>query len=147
MCECRHAKVGWNVTQVVLLVFVLTAIYAFVIVLLARILRGFRIANGRAVFAACLIFGLATGILVVLLWPSDSCFLPNILGIWLGDWIYIQAIAWIGDPYSDHANETIPWLFRVPQVYAIASIAWCAAAGWLLEWFLGQHFIRRSHPQ
>ncbi len=133
--------------QTILTVLILFLIYAVVIAALARLGRGIGITTGRAVIASFVLFGLATGVLVALLWPSDSCFLPNILGVWLGDWIYIQAIARIGNPYSDHAHETIPWLLRVPQVYMIASVAWCTMAGWLIATSLRQHSFRRRNPK
>jgi hypothetical protein len=73
------------------------------------------------------------------LWPNDSSVLPNIFGVWLGDWIYRQAIAWMGNPYSAQAHETIPWIMRVPQVYVSASTGLCAAAGLALQWVFDRY--------
>jgi hypothetical protein len=113
---------------------VFVAIYAVIIIALTWLIQHVRIARRYAVFLSPLIFGVVTGILVVWLWPLDSSVLPNIFGVWLGDWIYHQAIAWIGDPNSGQAHNTIPWVFQIPQVYAIASTGLFALMGLVLQW-------------
>ena len=113
---------------------VFAAIYAVIIIALAWLIQHFRIASRYAVFLSLLIFGVVTGILVVWLWPLDSSVLPNIFGVWLGDWIYHQAIAWTGNPYSAQAHDTIPWVLQVPQVYVIASTGLFALVGLVLQW-------------
>ena len=91
-----------------------------------------------------LVFGLATGMLAVVLWPLDTSVYPNVLAAWAGDWIYVQAIELIGDPHSDQAHYTIPWLLRVPQVYALASCALCAALGMAIQWLYNRRPGRGS---
>jgi len=113
---------------------VFVAVYAVIIIALTWLIQHVRVASRYAVFLSLLIFGVVTGILVVWLWPLDSSVLPNIFGVWLGDWIYHRAIAWMGDPNSAQAHNTIPWFFQNPQVYAIASVGLCAIAGWVLQW-------------
>jgi hypothetical protein len=130
-------------TQTAVMLVVLVAIYGAVIVVLVRLGRRIRGTNGQAIFLSFLTFGLATGLLVMLLWPHDSSVLPNIFSVWLGDWIYRQAIAWIGNPYSAQAHETIPWIIRVPQVYVSASTGLCAAAGLALQWIFDRFSTRR----
>ncbi len=119
--------------QTVGTITLLVVIYGVVIAALVWLLRKLPGGRRRAIWLSFVLFGLVTGILVARLWPLDSCFLPNIFAVWLGDWMYVQSIAWIGDPHSAQAHATIPWLLRVPQVYAVASLAWCALAGWLLQ--------------
>lgn len=112
---------------------VLAVIYGAAIAGLVKLIRHYSAASKYAIFLSFRLFGLATGLLVVQLWPSDSSVLPNTLGVWLGDWIYHQSTGWMGNPYSDQANDTIPWVFQIPQVYAFASISSCVLAGILLQ--------------
>ncbi len=112
----------------------LIAIYAVIIVVVVRLIRRFEIGTGRAILAGLLIFGLGTGILAAFLWPHDSSVLVNFLGVWLGDWIYVRAIEWIGNPHSSQAHDTIPWVFQIPQVYVLASSTLFALMGLALEW-------------
>ncbi len=119
--------------QVASMLLLLAAIYGSAIAGLVWLIRRWRATNGHAVFVSFLIFGLTTGILAVLLWPHDSSVLPNVLGVWAGDWVYVQTIERIGDPHSPQAHYTIPWVLRVPQVYAITSIGISISMGWALE--------------
>ena len=117
-----------------LILAVVLGIYGLLIVTLAALLRRFRVPKSRAVFLSFLIFGLATGMLAVALWPMDTSVYPNVLAAWAGDWIYVHAIEFIGDPHSDQAHYTIPWLLRVPQVYALASFILCGTLGMVTQW-------------
>ena len=121
-------------------ILVLIAIYSAIIAAIAWLLRRSGIATGRAIAVAIFIFGLVSGVLVAKIWPYDTSVLVNFPAAWLGDWIYVQTIAWIGDPYSDRAHETIPWIFRVPQVYALASCVAYALIGSAAE-----ILYRRTH--
>ncbi len=93
---------------------------------------------GKALVSGFFLFGLATGILIVMLWPLDSCIYANPPAVLLGDWVYTHAIEWIGDPHSDQAHYTIPWLLRVPQVYAFISCALYGALGLVLQWLYNE---------
>ncbi len=119
--------------QVASMLLLLAAIYGSAIAGLVWLIRRWQATNGHAVFLSFLIFGLATGILAVLLWPHDSSVLPNVFGVWAGDWAYVQAIERIGDPHSSQAHYTIPWVLQVPQVYVITSIGISVSVGWALE--------------
>ena len=121
-------------TQVAVMLLILVATYGVIIAGLVWLIRRLQVPKRRAVFLSFLIFGLTTGILAVLLWPHDSCVLPNVFGVWLGDCIYVYAIEWMGNPHSPQAHDTIPWVFRVPQVYVIASTGLCASVGLVLQW-------------
>ena len=120
--------------QVEATLLILAAIYGVLIAGLVWLIRRLGVARRRAVFLSFLTFGLATGILAALLWPLDVCVLPNVFGVWLGDWMYVQTIEWFGDPHSSQAGLTIPWIFQVPQVYVTTSPGLCASVGLLLQW-------------
>ena len=53
----------------------------------------------------------------------DVMFFPNIPGVFLGDAAYGLAILYLGDPSSNYAHYTIPWILRINQVYVPISIA------------------------
>lgn len=101
---------------------------------LVLILRRFRVVGSYAYFLGSILFGLSIGTLAAMLWPLDTSAYFNPLGVRAGDWLYSNAIKWIGDPYSDQAHYSIPWLFRVPQVYAFVSIALYGAIGLIIQW-------------
>ena len=82
---------------------------------------------------ACLIFGIAMGLLTAYLWPNDTSVIVNLPASLFGDWIYQQSIRELGDPTSPQAHYTIPWLLRVPQVYVSASILFWGVAGALAQ--------------
>jgi hypothetical protein len=128
----------------VLILAVVLGIYGLIIVGLAWVLRGVRIAESRAVFLGFLIFGLSTGIIAVALWPMDISVYPNVLAAWVGDWIYVHAIEFIGNSHSDQAHYTIPWSLRVPQVYALASCVLFAALGMATQWLYNRRPRRGS---
>ncbi len=123
-----------RVIQTAIMLSSLVAIYGTVIVVLVRLFRRYGTDVGRAILAAFLSFGVAAGILATVLWPNDSSGLVNFPAVWLGDWIYVQAIGWIGNPYSNQAHYTIPWIFRVPQVYVLASVGLGALVGLGMKW-------------
>ena len=90
-----------------------------------------------SVIIGFIIFGAAVGFASV--WfrqHTDSLFLPNIPATLLGDAIYGLAIKYFGDPHSAQAHYTIPWLFRIPQVYVPVSILFWGLIGTLLAMFL-----------
>lgn len=126
---------------------VVLGIYGLVIGALAWILRLLRVPESRAVFSSFLIFGLASGMLAVALWPMDASVYPNVLAACVGDWIYVHAIEFIGDPHSDQAHLTIPWILRVPQAYAPVSFALCGALGAAIQWLYNRRPRRRNQPR
>ena len=84
-----------------------------------------------------IVFGMVLGFTSV--WfrqHTDSMFLLNIPGTLLGDAAYGLTIRFFGDPHSSQAHYTIPWLFRIPQVYVPASILFWGLLGTLFAMFL-----------
>ncbi len=108
-------------SQIVPLI-VITATYGLVVLAGAGILRKLTIPFRRSIILSLFIFGVATGLLMVWLWPRETIALINVFAMLLGDEIYQRAIEFLGDPHSDQAHSTIPWLLRIPQVYMVASI-------------------------
>jgi hypothetical protein len=72
---------------------------------------------------------------------SDTSFFLNIPGTLLGEEVYGLSIRYFGNPYSPQAHFTIPWILRVPQVVAPASIFFWGLLGAIIQWiyskFLG----------
>jgi hypothetical protein len=89
------------------------ALWAWILVL-----RRLGVPEGRVVILAFLSFGAVLGLVSALLWPMDLAVYLNLPGTAAGDWVYRFAIARFGDPHSDQAHYSIPWLLRIPQVYA-----------------------------
>lgn len=89
-----------------------------------------------------MVFGTALGFAAV--WfrqHTDTVFLLNIPGTWLGDAVYDLSIRFFGDPCSSQAHYTIPWLLRIPQVYLPASIFFWGILGTLFAKFLKPKMI------
>ncbi len=87
----------------------------------------------RFVLYTFLIFGIALGLISAFLWPKDLGVYLNIPGTAAGDWIYRFSIEAFGNPHSDQAHYTIPWILRIPQVYAVASPMVYALIGMLIQ--------------
>lgn len=109
-------------------------VYGLIILGLVFLLHRLGVANRWKVLLAFLIFGLATGIGAALVWPLDSCTLVNLFAVLFGDWAYTAAIRVLGDPASPQAHYTIPWLLRVPQVYALAAVVLYGLMGAIAQW-------------
>lgn len=89
-----------------------------------------------------IIFGTAFGLVAV--WfrqNTDTVFLFNIPGTLFGDAVYGLAIRFFGDQYYSQAHYTIPWLFRIPQVYVPASILFWGLIGTIFTMFLELRII------
>ena len=77
----------------------------------------------KVIVTGFIIYGTAVGLSAV--WfhqHTDMLFLLNIPGTLLGDAVYGLSIRFFGDPHSSQAHYTIPWLFRIPQVYVPTSV-------------------------
>jgi hypothetical protein len=83
-----------------------------------------------------LFFGLLIGTASAILWPWDLSVYINLPGTWVGDKLYSLSIGLLGNPNSDQAHYTIPWILRVPQVYAIISPIVFGLIGVLFQWAL-----------
>ena len=122
----------------VVVVLILVVEYGLAIAALSWLIRRLGASRGRAVLLGSVAFGLLSGVAAALIWPLDVSAVINVPGVWLGDWIYANAIEWIGDPHSSQAHYTIPWPLRVPQVYVIASTGVWGLLGLLLQWPFGR---------
>jgi len=81
-----------------------------------------------------LIYGAVVGSLSAWWWNiSDNLFLPNVPGQLLGDEVYVHSINSLGNPQSDQAHYTIPWVLRIPQVYVPVSIAFWGLVGLIIQ--------------
>jgi len=91
----------------------------------------------KFIITGFIILGVIVGFIAI--WfreHTDMVFLLNIPGTLLGDAIYGLSIRFIGDPHSAQAHYTIPWLFRIPQVYVPASILFWGIIGMIFAIFL-----------
>jgi len=88
------------------------------------------------------IYGIAVGFIAV--WfrqNTDTVFLLNIPGTLLGDAVYGLSIRFFGDPHSSQAHYTIPWLFRIPQVYVPISVLFWGLLGTIFTVLLKPRII------
>ena len=74
------------------------------------------------IFAGFAIFGLLAGTFSGLADYREDLNISNFIGVFLGDEIYRYAINHLGNPHSFQAGYTIPWIFRVPQIYLYTSL-------------------------
>jgi len=89
-----------------------------------------------------IIYGIAVGFIAV--WfrqNTDMVFLLNIPGTLLGDAVYGLSIRFFGDPHSSQAHYTIPWLFRIPQVYVPISVLFWGLLGTIFTVLLKPRMI------
>jgi hypothetical protein len=99
--------------------------------------------GNRFVIFSFLLFGVVLGLGSAFLWPQDLGVYLNVFGTAAGDWTYHAAIQLIGNPNSGQAHFTIPWIFRIPQVYAWVSPVLYGAIGWLVQ--IGYDRINKRH--
>jgi hypothetical protein len=123
---------------------VLTAVYAIVIASVILLLRRLGAPGSRAIILGCLIFGVLSGLLVAWAWPVESSIYGNIYAALVGDRLYTAAIAYLGDSYSANAHQTIPWILRIPQVYAPVSLVLSGAAGLFVQWLYNRRQARQG---
>lgn len=86
------------------------------------------------IFISFLIYGCLVGFLSC--WwrmVSDAIFIFNLPGIMLGDELYNLAISYFGNPNSSQAHYTIPWGWRIPQIYVLTSLIFWGIVGWLSQ--------------
>ncbi len=96
----------------------------------------------RIIIAMFMVYGVVVGFIAV--WfrqNTDMVFLLNIPGTLFGDAVYGLSIRFFGDPHSSQAHYTIPWLFRIPQVYVPASTLFWGLIGTLLAVFLKPRIV------
>ncbi len=119
---------------VVLPIVVLTAVYGLVIAGLVFLFRAVRIPRRWAIALGFSVFGIASGLLAAWAWPLDSCTLPNVYAVLLGDEVYGFSAQRLGDP----------WLLSVPQVYVVVSTFLGGLAGVLAQWVDARIRARRA---
>jgi hypothetical protein len=122
------------VRGVVLPIVVLTAVYGLVITGLVFVFRAVRIPWRWAIALGFSVFGIASGLLAAWAWPLDSCTLPNVYAVLLGDKVYGFSAQRLGDP----------WLLSVPQVYVVVSTFLGGLAGVLAQWVDARIRARRA---
>jgi len=116
-------------------------IYGAAISALVLLLRRAGVPGGRAILLSLLIFGAVTGMLTTWAWPLEASIYFNLPATLLGDRVYDLSIRYLGDSGSPQAHYTIPWMLRVPQVYALVAVALSALVGLPLQWLYNR---RRS---
>jgi len=130
----QEPAVSSFILNVVLLVLILSAIYALVILGLVLLLRKIGVPGQRVIVLGFLIFGAVAGILAAWIWPFDSSIYFNVFATYLGDQVYNLSIQYLGDVHSPQAHYTIPWLLRIPQVYVLTSIVLCGLVSLPFQW-------------
>ena len=104
-------------------------IYGLLIWILARLLGRYRPFSRSAIFLACLLIGLMSGLLTAWLWPRlDSVLYPNMVAFILGEQIYIWATSTV-PPGTPSPHLAIAWPLRIPQVFIFTSILLLAVLG------------------
>jgi hypothetical protein len=116
------------------IILALAAVYSFTILGLIFLLRRMGVADRWMIVLGFLAFGIVTGILAACVWPLETCAVINVFAVLLGDWVYTASIRLFGDAASPQAHFTIPWLLRVPQVYAGASLVLYGLMGAAAQW-------------
>jgi hypothetical protein len=114
-------------------VFALLAIYGVITLGLTAVLHRMRIPSHWAIVLSFLIFGVAGGLLSAWQWPLDSITILNLPAALLGPAVYNWTIQYFGDPSSSQAHYSIPWLFRLPQVFILVSVIFWGLLGSLFQ--------------
>lgn len=106
-----------------------------VIVTLALVffIRKIGIGKRYIIFAGFAIFGLLAGTFSGLVEHREGLIISNIIGVYLGDEVYSYAINHLGDPHSFQAHYTIPWVFRIPQIYLFTSLISYSVIGLVIQ--------------
>jgi len=81
------------------------------------------------------------------IWPKDPfyIFILNAPALCLGDLVYNSLISFFGNPSSPQAHYTIPWMFRIPQIYFFTSIVFWFIIGVIFYYF--QKHIEKTYKQ
>lgn len=116
-----------------LVILVLFVFYSLIIFGLILALRRLEVPAKIAIVLGFLIFSVISGLGVVWRWPDDISVMVNFPASLIGDWIYQVSIQYLGDPHSDQAHYTIPWILRIPQVYVLASVLFWGLVGLLIQ--------------
>ena len=115
--------------QTILGAFFLTLVYGVIIAALAWLLRRLGVAERGVVALGSVIFGLASGLLAAWAWPYDSCVLPNLWAVLLGDALY----QWASGPLGNPAPLRVPWIYPLAGVMLYGALGLAVqviANGW-----------------
>jgi len=119
--------------QTILGAFLLTLVYGAIIAGLAWLLRRAGVAARRFVALGAVVFGLVSGALAAWAWPYDSCVLPNLWAVLLGDVLY-QWASGIGENTA---------LLRVPWIYPLAGAVLYGVLGLGIQGLANRLWTRR----
>ncbi len=119
--------------KIILLCLIILTAYGLAVFGIFTALRRMGISSSTAVFLSFLIFGLVTGFLIFLTWPSEGSIYIGMPPVIIGDEIYSSSIRHFGDPSSLQAHYTIPWALRIPQVYFFSSTAFWGVMGLIVQ--------------
>jgi hypothetical protein len=111
--------------QLIIKVVLLTAAYGSVVGGLAWLLRRAGAPRRWAIVLGFLTVGFVTGLLAAWAWPYDSCVLPNLWAVLLGDALYKLSSERLGDLAA----------FRPPWVYPWAGAALYGVLGLIVQAF------------
>jgi hypothetical protein len=114
-----------------MLIYLLSCILATLVVVFLLLKIG--ISERYIIFAGFAIFGLIAGTFSGLAEHREGLGLFNALGVYLGDEVYSYAINHFGDPHSFQAHYTIPWVFRISQVYLFTSVVSYSVVGLVIQ--------------
>lgn len=117
----------------ILPLLILYSIYGLAVFGLVVFFRKIEVSSKKRVALSFLTFGIVTGALVAWYWPYDIIVLINPITAVLGDIVYRSSIQYLGDPNSPQAHYTVPWIFRIPQVYVSVSTIFWGLMGLLIQ--------------
>jgi hypothetical protein len=95
--------------QLVIKVVVLTAAYGLIVNGSAWLLRRAGAPSRWAIVLGFLTVGFVTGLLAAWAWPYDSCVLPNVWAVLLGDALYQLSSERLGDLATLRPPCVYPW--------------------------------------
>jgi hypothetical protein len=100
---------------------ILPILTILLLVACAFLFRRSGVPDTKCILYAFLFLGVVLGLISVFLWPGDLGVYANVPGTAAGDWLYRFSIEKFGNPNSDQAHYSIPWILRIPEVYAVVS--------------------------
>ena len=119
------ATMSW---QTILGVAFLTLAYGGIIAGLDWLLRRVGTPARWTIALGCLVFGIVSGLLAAWVWPHDSCVLPNLWAVLLGDALYTLSSEAPGSP----AVFPPPWVYPLVStvLYGVLGLAAQAIINW-----------------
>ena len=81
------------------------------------------------ILATSLVLGIIIGLVSIWVWPFGLVPLLNVIGKIVGDELYRVVLAYFGNPPAQQVSLVVPWLLRIPKIYALTSFLLFALAG------------------